>query len=148
MVITRYSLILPILKLILLIRGLFGILKAHEGPLGTPNENVSVCICGLILLDFSGCTKIYPAVAHLEAQYANPLFYGDYDPKFVNRHQWTSRSQNMNDFWPKQNWTVQIDFSSFFQNLFYRNLSLDLLFDIKCPKVIHLKLSIGSPTPI
>ena len=63
MVITRYSLILPILRLILLIRGLFGDLKAHE--------YVSVCICGLIHLDFSGCTKIYPAVAHLEAHLAN-----------------------------------------------------------------------------
>ena len=71
MVITRSSLILPILRLILLIRGLFGVLKAQEGPLGTPNKNVSVCICGLIHLDFNGGSKIYPAVAHLEAHLAN-----------------------------------------------------------------------------
>ena len=57
-----YNKILPILRLILLIRGLFRVLKAHGDPLGTPNENVSVRICGLIHLDFSGCTKIYPVV--------------------------------------------------------------------------------------
>ena len=66
-----YNKILPILRLILLIRGLFRVLKAHGDPLGTPNENISVRICGLIHLDFNGCTKIYPAVAHLEAHLAN-----------------------------------------------------------------------------
>jgi hypothetical protein len=35
MVITRYILLLPILKLIL---GLFGLLKAHVGDLGTPDQ--------------------------------------------------------------------------------------------------------------
>ena len=49
----------------------FGAGRAHVGPLGTPNENVSVCICGLIHLDFSCCTKIYPAVAHLRTHLTN-----------------------------------------------------------------------------
>ena len=37
-IITRYSLKLPILRPILLILGLFGLLKANEGHLGTPNQ--------------------------------------------------------------------------------------------------------------
>jgi hypothetical protein len=40
-----YSLTLPILRLILLIKGLFGVLKTLEEPLGTPNQHMSVCMC-------------------------------------------------------------------------------------------------------
>jgi hypothetical protein len=36
---------LPILRLTLLIWVLFGVLKAHEGPLGTQNQLISVCMC-------------------------------------------------------------------------------------------------------
>jgi hypothetical protein len=36
---------LPILRLILLLLGLFGFLKAHEGHLGTPNQHLLVCMC-------------------------------------------------------------------------------------------------------
>jgi hypothetical protein len=69
-VITRYNLTLPILRLVLLIWVLFGILKAQEGPHGTPNQYVSDCLCsphcyvpipshlGLNNLDFSGYNKI------------------------------------------------------------------------------------------
>jgi hypothetical protein len=36
---------LPILRLILLILGLFGFFKTHEGHLGTLDQYFSVCMC-------------------------------------------------------------------------------------------------------
>jgi hypothetical protein len=44
-VIPRYSLLLPILRPILLIWGLFGLLKIHNGHLGTQDQYLSVCMC-------------------------------------------------------------------------------------------------------
>ena len=69
-IITRYSLKLPILRLISLILGLFGLLKANEGRLGTPNQYFFLCMCspscylsipchlGSNNLDFRGYNKI------------------------------------------------------------------------------------------
>ena len=70
MVIPRYSLLLPILTLILLIWGLFGLLKTHEGPVET-HTNIFYFVYlvlvviylfhaswGLNRLDFNGYNKI------------------------------------------------------------------------------------------
>jgi hypothetical protein len=41
-----YSLLLPILGFILLISGLFHLLKSHKGHLSARDQYLSVCICG------------------------------------------------------------------------------------------------------
>jgi hypothetical protein len=68
--ITGYRLTLLVLKLFLPVSGLFGICKANEGPLGTPNQYLLLCMCspncyssipchlGLKNLDFSDYKKI------------------------------------------------------------------------------------------
>jgi uncharacterized membrane protein len=73
---------LPILMLILLVLGLFGLLKAHDCPWG-PQTNILYFICivlvviylfhaiwGLNHLDFSGYYKIKQDIAHVEAHIA------------------------------------------------------------------------------
>jgi hypothetical protein len=65
-----YSLMLPIMRLILPVLGHCDFWKANVGPLGTPNQYVLLCLCslncyssipcnlGLKNLDFSGYDKI------------------------------------------------------------------------------------------
>ena len=77
---TRYTLFLPILRLIL---GIFGLFQIHEEPWG-PTTNIFYIIYivpvviylfhanwGLTHLDCSGYTynTMYPVIAHLEANF-------------------------------------------------------------------------------